>query len=339
MTSAESITPNFTLFNYAQFFGAGALAATATHGVRIDTRKPQKISRVFRAIRANPAQAATPIDVVKTRIQVDESLKGQGMLRAGRSIVAGEGAAALLTGFGPTAVGYLVQGGGKFMGYEFFKKKFIDWSGSEEVAIKRRMPIYLGASATAEFFADIALCPLEATRIRLVSQRGFASGLASGFMRLAREEGFRGFYSGFVPLLFKQVPYAVGQFSVHEVANEAIFRAMGPERKAKLSHIESTGVELTSGIIAGAAAAILSHPADTLLSAINKGSGDKTKSTTSRMFSLAAEIGPVRLLTSGLGPRIIMTCGLVAGQFVIYAQCKTLVSAPPSIEIHKEEKL
>ena len=49
-------------------------------------------------------QAATPIDVVKTRIQVDSSLQGQNMLKAGRSIIANEGASALLTGFGPTAV-------------------------------------------------------------------------------------------------------------------------------------------------------------------------------------------------------------------------------------------
>ena len=223
------------------------------------------------------------------------------------------------------------------MGYEFFKKKFIDLAGSSEKATNNRMPIYLTASATAEFFADIALCPLEATRIRLVSQRGFASGLATGFMRLAREEGLRGFYSGFVPLLFKQVPYAVGQFSVHEAANEVIFRAMGPERKAQLSHVEATGVELTSGMIAGIAAAVLSHPADTLLSAINKGAGDKSQSTTGRMFSLASQLGPKRLLLDGLGPRVLMTMGLVAGQFVIYAQCKALVGAPPSIEIHKED--
>ncbi|RMZ82715.1 hypothetical protein DV738_g1527, partial [Chaetothyriales sp. CBS 135597] len=308
------ITPDFSPLDYVKFFGAGALAACGTHA------------------------AATPIDVVKTRLQVDDSLKGQNMLRAARTIIAKEGAGALLTGFGPTAVGYLVQGGGKFMGYEFFKKKFIDAIGSEETAVKYRMPIYLAASASAEFFADIALSPLEATRIRLVSQPGFATGLVSGFTRLAKEEGLRGFYSGFIPLVFKQVPYAVGQFSVHEVANEAIFRALGPERKAKLTHLQQTGVELTSGVVAGVAAAVLSHPADTLLSAINKGAGDKNKSVLSRMGSLAKEYGPVRLMTAGLGPRIAMTVGLVSGQFVIYAQCKTLVGAPPGIEIHKEEK-
>ncbi|KAJ4392961.1 mitochondrial phosphate carrier protein [Gnomoniopsis smithogilvyi] len=307
--------PDYGLTDYTKFFGAGALAATLTHG------------------------AATPIDVVKTRIQVDDAMKGLNMLKAGRTIVAKEGAAALLTGFGPTAVGYLVQGGGKFAGYEYFKKKFITMSGSMEKATERRTAIYLGASATAEFFADIALCPLEATRIRLVSQRGYASGLVPGFLRMAREEGFRGFYSGFVPLLFKQVPYAVGQFSVHEAANEVIYRAIGPEKKAKLSQLQTTGVELTSGVVAGVAAAVLSHPADTLLSAINKGAGDKSQSTTSRMFTLAKEFGPKRLMFTGLGPRIVMTCGLVAGQFVIYAQCKALVGAPPGIEIHKEESL
>ncbi|KAJ0162337.1 Mitochondrial phosphate carrier protein [Colletotrichum tanaceti] len=307
--------PIFSPVDYGKFFGAGALAATLTHG------------------------AATPIDVVKTRIQVDDAMKGLNMLKAGRAIVAKEGASALLTGFGPTAVGYLVQGGGKFAGYEFFKKEFITLAGGPDRAVDKRTAIYLGASATAEVLADVLLCPLEATRIRLVSQRRYAAGLVPGFARLAREEGLRGFYSGFVPLLFKQVPYAVGQFSVHEAAVEVIYRAMGPEKKAAMTQLQSTGVELASGVVAGVAAAVLSHPADTLLSAINKGAGDPSQSATSRMVQLAKEFGPKRLLLTGLGPRIVMTCGLVAGQFVIYAQCKTLVGAPAGIEIHKEQSL
>lgn len=272
-------------------------------------------------------------------MQVDDSLKGLNMIRAGRTIVAKEGASALLTGFGPTAVGYLVQGGSKFAGYEFFKKKYITLLGGPEKAVNHRTAVYLSASATAEFFADILLCPLEATRIRLVSQRNYATGLVTGFMRMAREEGLRGFYSGFVPLLFKQVPFAVGQFSVHEAVNEMLFRAMGPERKARLTQLQSAGVELTSGIAAGAAAAVLSHPADTLLSAINKGSGDAKQGSISRMVQLARELGPKRLLLTGLGPRVLMTCGLVSGQFVIYSQCKALTGAPPSIEIHKDAAL
>jgi solute carrier family 25 phosphate transporter 3 len=55
------------------------------------------------------------------------------------------------------------------------------------------------------FFADIFLTPLEATRIRLVSQRGYATGLVTGFTRLAREGGLRVLYAGFIPILFKSV--------------------------------------------------------------------------------------------------------------------------------------
>lgn len=107
----------------------------------------------------------------------------------------------MLTGFGPTAVGYALQGAFKFGGYEFWKKTAVDFVGFENAQANRNL-IYLGASGVAEFFADIVLCPLEATRIRLVSQPDFANGLASGFARLLREEGvLKGFYAGFVRLL------------------------------------------------------------------------------------------------------------------------------------------
>jgi solute carrier family 25 phosphate transporter 3 len=61
---------------------------------------------------------APAIDVVKTRIQIDPALARDSLLSAGRKIVASEGPKGLLTGFGPTAVGYFFQGGAKFAGYE-----------------------------------------------------------------------------------------------------------------------------------------------------------------------------------------------------------------------------
>jgi solute carrier family 25 phosphate transporter 3 len=110
-----------------------------------------------------------------------------------------------MTGFGPTAVGYLVQGGAKFAGYEFWKKQLVAAAGGEDAAIPYRTAIYLGSASIAEFFADILLTPLEATRIRLVSDSKYASGLVSGFTRMAKEGGLREFYSGFVPILCKQM--------------------------------------------------------------------------------------------------------------------------------------
>jgi solute carrier family 25 phosphate transporter 3 len=92
----------------------------------------------------------TAIDVVKTRIQIDPALARHSLLSGGRLIVTKEGPSALLTGFGPTAVGYFVQGGGKFAGYELWKKQFITLAGDKETAVKYRTAIYLGAATVGE---------------------------------------------------------------------------------------------------------------------------------------------------------------------------------------------
>lgn len=140
---------------------------------------------------------------VKTRIQLDPVTYNRGMIGGFRQVIANEGAGALLTGFGPTAAGYFLQGAFKFGGYEFFKQQWINQLGYE-TASNNRTAVYLASSATAEFFADIALCPLEATRIRLVSQPTFATGLLNGFGKILKNEGVGAFYSGFGPILFKQ---------------------------------------------------------------------------------------------------------------------------------------
>ena len=104
--------------------------------------------------------ALTPVDVVKTRIQLDPIKYNKGMVSAFSSIVKAEGAGALMTGFGPTVVGYFIQGWFKFGGVEVFKVNIAKSLGEKD-AWNYRFPIYLGAAAGAEFIADIFLCPLE----------------------------------------------------------------------------------------------------------------------------------------------------------------------------------
>lgn len=305
------LTPNFSAKDYSIFFAAGALCCTLSHG------------------------GMTPIDVVKTRIQIDPALKGNSLLTAGRKIVAAEGTKGLLTGFGPTAVGYLLQGGAKFAGYEAAKKYLVEAAGSQEAAVANRTAIYLGGAAIAEFFADILLTPLEATRIRLVSDPKYANGLVSGLTKIASTEGISSLYAGFIPILAKQVPYAIGQFTVNERCTEFIYNQMTPEQRQSLSSTSQFGITLSSGIVAGFAAAVLSHPADTLLSQINKGHGP-SGSMVYRLYALGKEAG-VRGLFAGLGPRMIMTAGLVSSQFILYGYIKSALGARPGIEIHKEE--
>lgn len=78
------------------------------------------------------------------------------MIGGFRQVIQKEGAGALLTGLGPTAAGYFLQGAFKFGGYEFFKQQNINLLGYE-TASQYRTAVYLASSAAAEFIADIAL--------------------------------------------------------------------------------------------------------------------------------------------------------------------------------------
>lgn len=257
------------------------------------------------------------LNSVKTRIQLDPATYNNGMIGGFRKVIQNEGAGALLTGIGPTFAGYFLQGAFKFGGYEFFKQQCINSLGYE-TASNNRTAVYLASSAAAEFFADIALCPLEATRIRLVSEPTFASGLVSGFGKIMKTEGLGAFYSGFGPILFKQVPYTMAKFVVYEKVAEAVYTKVDKETA---SDGMKTVINLGSGLIAGFAAAIVSQPADTMLSKINKTKGLPGESTTSRLIKIGRELG-LRGSYAGIGARLFMVGTLTAGQFAIYGDSK-----------------
>jgi len=262
--------------------------------------------------------ALCPVDVVKTRIQLDPVKYNKGLIGGIGQVVAEEGMMGLATGLGPTIVGYFVQGWFKFGGVEFFKVNIAQAIG-EQKAWDNRTAIYLGASAMAEFIADIFLCPLEATRIRLVSNPSFASGLVGGATRLFREEGIlRGFYSGFGPILFKQVPYTMAKFAVQGAAAEWIAKDLLKKELSELTGAKKLGTALGSGVIAGVAAAIISHPADTLLSKVNKAGAGGEGPILTRLMRIAKDIGFAKLCTVGLGPRCVMIGTLTAGQFFLF---------------------
>ncbi|KAF2736334.1 mitochondrial phosphate carrier protein [Polyplosphaeria fusca] len=267
---------------------------------------------------------------VKTRIQLDPVTYNRGLIGGFKQVIANEGAGAVWTGFGPTAAGYFLQGAFKFGGYEFFKQQSINLIGYEN-AKANRTAVYLASAGCAEFFADIALCPLEATRIRLVSEPTFANGLIGGFTKILKTEGVGAFYSGFGPILFKQVPYTMAKFVVYEKVAEAIY---GVVDKKQASAGMQTTINLGSGLIAGFAAAIVSQPADTMLSKINKTKGLPGEGTTSRLIKIAKELG-LRGSYAGIGARLFMIGTLTAGQFAIYGDIKKALGATGGVEISK----
>nr|DAD30443.1 TPA_asm: hypothetical protein HUJ06_009294 [Nelumbo nucifera] len=154
--------------------------------------------------------AVTPLDLVKCNMQIDPA-KYKSISSGFGVLLREQGFKGFFRGWVPTLLGYSAQGACKFGFYEFFKKYYSDIAGPEYAA-KYKTLIYLAGSASAEVIADVALCPMEAVKVRVQTQPGFARGLGDGFPRFVKSEGALGLYKGIVPLWGRQIPCKLNIF-------------------------------------------------------------------------------------------------------------------------------
>ena len=217
--------------------------------------------------------AVTPLDLVKCRLQVNKE-KYKTLGNGFKVTIAEGGVKALGLGWAPTAIGYTAQGICKFGFYEFFKNVYSGMIGEENTYLYRTS-LYLAASASAEFFADIALSPMESCKVRMqTSLPGtFPTTLREAFPKILEAEGINGFYKSLVPLWGRQIPYTMMKFACFERTVEAIYANVVPKPRAECSKSEQLVVTFAAGYIAGVFCAVVSHPADTIVSYMNKAQG------------------------------------------------------------------
>ena len=98
------------------------------------------------------------------------------------------------------------------------------------------------------------------------------------------------------------------KFVVYEKVSELIYQQVD---KSTVSSAAATGINLGSGLMAGFAAAIVSQPADTMLSKINKTQGLPGEGTVSRLIKIGKELG-FRGSFAGIGARLFMVGTLVS---------------------------
>lgn len=268
--------------------------------------------------------AVTPLDLVKCRRQVNSSLY-KSNLQGWKTIIATEGAGGILTGFGATLVGYSLQGAGKYGFYELFKKKFSDLVG-EENATKYKTGVFLAASASAEAIADCLLCPWEAIKVKTqTTMPPFATSVLDGYKKMVAAEGFGGLYKGLVPLWCRQIPYTMVKFATFENIVLAIYSYL-PKKKEEYSLLAQTGVSFLGGYLAGIFCAVVSHPADVMVSKVNaeKQAGESMGTAVGRIYSKIGFGG----LWNGLPVRIVMVGTLTGLQWLIYDSFKAFVGLP-----------
>jgi hypothetical protein len=116
----------------------------------------------------------------------------------------------------------------------------------QERAYQWRTPIYLTASASAEFFADMMLAPMvcifdavccwlpcdsidgalygfqEATKVRIQTSPTAPPTLRGCAQWIYKTEGFTGFFKGLPPLWLRQIPYTMVKFATFERTIELV---------------------------------------------------------------------------------------------------------------------
>lgn len=263
--------------------------------------------------------AVVPLDLVKCRIQVDPA-KYKNIGTGFKLTLAEDGVKGLAKGWAPTLIGYSAQGVGKFGFYEVFKLAYGGMMG-EEAAYTNRMALYLAASASAEFFADIFLSPFEAMKVRIQTMPGYANNMREAMAKMKAEPaGSNPFYKGLKPLWLRQIPYTMMKFSCFEKTVEAIYQYVVPKPRAECTKSEQLMVTFAAGYIAGVFCAIVSHPADCVVSVLNKTPGASAG-------GVLKDLGWA-CCWKGLGPRIIMIGTLTALQWFIYDSVKVALRLP-----------
>jgi solute carrier family 25 phosphate transporter 3 len=288
--------------------------------------------------------AVTPIDLVKCNSQVDKenfpnTLKGFKNIWSGRltSKGFGSGFTGIVKGWGPTFVGYSAQGLCKFGFYEYFKWKYSTLIG-EENAKKYKDAVYTAASASAEIIADIALCPFEAIKVRVQTNPAYARGLLDGLPKFVSTEGFGNLYAGIGPLWARQVPYTIIKFVAFEKIASSIYQVL-PKEKSEMNTVEQMGVVFTAGYLAGILCGAVSHPADTMVSKINKVKTSGNLSTKMRNIYYGTPEAPgigFKGLWAGFGPRVFMIGTLTGLQWFIYGAFKAACGLPTPGEAEKK---
>lgn len=271
--------------------------------------------------------AVVTMDIIKCRRQVDPTIYkslGDGFSK----IKAAEGVSGLTVGWAPTFVGYGAQGFGKFGFYEIFKDVYRGIVG-EENAAKYQTTGFLVSSACAEVIADTFLCPFEAIKVRMQTDMTgkFPRSFGAAWSHVMQSEGWAGMYKGLVPLWCRQVPYTMVKFACFERTVRFFYSNIMTKPKSEYSKATQLMVTFLSGYWAGIFCALVSHPADTMVSKINniEGSG----STMSKIGKIYGEIG-FSGLWSGLATRILMVGTLTGLQWWIYDTFKVMTGLQAS---------
>ncbi|KAF4568469.1 hypothetical protein EYR40_010122 [Pleurotus pulmonarius] len=238
-----------------------------------------------------------PLDVVKTRMQLDTGKTTQGLVGTFKSIVKEEGAGRLYRGLVPPLLLEAPKRAVKFAANDFWGKTYLQLSGKAKM--DQQLSVLTGCTAGAT--ESFVVVPFELVKIRLQDKTSTYKGPMDVVKQVVAKDGLLGLYAGMEATFWRHVWWNGGYFgSIFQV------RALLPKAETQQAQLTNN---LISGTIGGFMGTVINTPFDVVKSRIQgtprtPGVVPKYNWTYPALVTIFREEGPAALY-KGFVPKVL----------------------------------
>ncbi|KAE8702114.1 Mitochondrial succinate-fumarate transporter 1 [Hibiscus syriacus] len=255
-----------------------------------------------------------PIDVIKTRLQLDRSGNYRGILHCGGAVWRNEGVRALWKGLTPFATHLTLKYALRMGSNAVLQGAFKD-TDTGTLSNRGRVMAGFGAGVLE---ALVIVTPFEVVKIRLQQQRGLSrellryKGPVHCALTITREEGLFGLWAGAAPTVMRNGMNQAAMFTAKNAYDVVLWNKYEGDGK-----VLQPWQSMVSGFLAGTAGPICTGPFDVVKTRLMAQSGDgvKYKGMFHAIRTIYAEEG-LRALWKGLVPRLMR---IPPGQAIMWA--------------------
>lgn len=197
-----------------------------------------------------------PLDVVKTRMQLETRKSKHGLVGTFTNIIKEEGAGRLYRGLVPPLLLEAPKRAVKFAANDFWGKTYLDLSGESKMT--QSLSILTGCSAGAT--ESFVVVPFELVKIKLQDKTSTFKGPMDVVKQIVRKEGLLGLYAGMESTFWRHLYWNGGYFGCIHQVREILPAAKTPESQLMNNFI--------AGAIGGFAGTVLNTPFDVVKSRI-----------------------------------------------------------------------
>ena len=266
-----------------------------------------------------------------------------GTLDMMKSLIELRGVGSLFQSADITFLASLVFGSLGFGATELFRRSFTLAFFPEEGGGQTNVEIVLlAAAALACVVTSAAATPFEVLRVKsmgLVEQKGWTAVLDAF---LEEKNGSRTIgakfnpkdllplWSGFFPTVSRELPFAVTKFLVFDVLTRELTGVANAQLDEGAIPVQvgvgtlGLAISAISGAIAGVAGAVISHPADLILTLTSTSTGDENVDWKEVVKELVSREGGIANLFIGLPARSVFFFLVIGLQFFLYDYVKNV---------------